>query len=536
MNRWFKRKGLCVDIMENMKQPAERKGVLLIVDDEKEVIKSLRRIFRKKYEVKSASNAREALRIMKEVTVHVVISDQRMPEITGSEFLKEIGEIYPETVRIILTAYSDMEAVLEAINDGQVYRYMMKPWDVEQLDDIVRDSFDHYWLQAENERLTLELKRANEALERRVIERTAALSNARERISTSEARYRLIFDHSPLGIMHFDENGSITACNDKMLEILDIQGEQVPGFALRDWLKGSDSIVNTFDRCLKGASGETEDFLESRFLKVNFSPVAGGGTDFNGGIGILEDITEKKCLREKAEASRKWESLKVLSGGISHDLNNLLTVISGNIDLALDRTTEHQGLLELLKDAKIASSKAAKLIKRFYSFSRVEHLICMTVDLKILIRDAVEKAGRSYEHQFILDLPNMPLPVKVDRQKLLDVFQDLLENAVEATPENGKIEISAGRGNPPRNKTGADRFANDTIWVYFKDSGKGISKSDLPRVFDPYFSTKSRASEKGMGLTLALAHSVLRKHEGDLFIDSKPGIGTCATVILPPAD
>ncbi len=159
--------------------------ILLLVDDEKEVVRSLRRLFRKKYSVVMAESAEEACLRMREKPAQVIISDQRMPGMTGAELFYRLKKDHPDTVRILLTGYSDIEAVISAVNDGDVFHYLGKPWEPTELETVVQQAFEHYRLVQENRKLVAELQKANETLEQRVADRTAELVTA-NRILESE--------------------------------------------------------------------------------------------------------------------------------------------------------------------------------------------------------------------------------------------------------------------------------------------------------------------------------------------------------------
>jgi len=139
---------------------------ILVVDDEEAILETMTFTFEDDYEVLTSSSARDALALLeREGAVAVVISDQRMPEMTGVEFLARVFALHPTTVRIILTGFADMDAIIRAINDGHVYAYITKPWEPDQLKQVVRRAVDHHALAVENERLVGDLRGANVFLE-----------------------------------------------------------------------------------------------------------------------------------------------------------------------------------------------------------------------------------------------------------------------------------------------------------------------------------------------------------------------------------
>ncbi|SCY90494.1 response regulator [Rhizobium sp. NFACC06-2] len=118
------------------------KPVLLFVDDEERIVRLLKMIFRSEYEVYTALSAREALAILETIPVDVVASDQRMPECTGIQLLSQIRERWPDTIRILLTGYSDLVAIIGAVNEGEVYRFINKPWDQTELRTVIADAVE----------------------------------------------------------------------------------------------------------------------------------------------------------------------------------------------------------------------------------------------------------------------------------------------------------------------------------------------------------------------------------------------------------
>lgn len=160
------------------------RGKLLIIDDEEEILKALYRQFRRDYEVYSAPTAEDGYRLMTEASIQVIISDQRMPGMNGAEFFGKIKSEYPDAIRLLLTGYADIQAVISAINDGNIFRYIAKPWDPVELDTIVRESFERYHLIVQNRKLLDELQQSNAMLEQRVAERTAQLEEMNGRLLT----------------------------------------------------------------------------------------------------------------------------------------------------------------------------------------------------------------------------------------------------------------------------------------------------------------------------------------------------------------
>lgn len=138
---------------------------LLVVDDEPDVVKSVRDLLRLDYNVLTATSAAEGLKLMEQEEVHIVMTDQRMPGTTGVEFLRNIRGEYPEAVRLLFTGYADIRAVIDAINAGAVYRYITKPWDPDELQTIIREAGERYDLIASNKKLMADLQVKNKELE-----------------------------------------------------------------------------------------------------------------------------------------------------------------------------------------------------------------------------------------------------------------------------------------------------------------------------------------------------------------------------------
>ncbi|MBL7891207.1 MAG: response regulator [Bacteroidia bacterium] len=143
----------------------DKKINILYVDDEANNLIAFKANFRNYYNVYTSESAAEGLQILKENKIHIIITDQRMPNMTGVEFLESIIKEYPDPIRMLLTGYVDISAVIEAINKGQVYRYIMKPINVDDLKITIDNAFEVYSLREENKELMKSLLRVNKQLE-----------------------------------------------------------------------------------------------------------------------------------------------------------------------------------------------------------------------------------------------------------------------------------------------------------------------------------------------------------------------------------
>lgn len=141
------------------------KITILYVDDEMNNLISFKAVFRIKYNVLTAISGEEAIKILKNNVVNIIITDQRMPQMTGVEFLESILDDYPDPIRILLTGYADMNAVIDAVNKGKIFHYLTKPWNEEELDITINRAFDIYRQKIDEREMTNKLSLSNEQLE-----------------------------------------------------------------------------------------------------------------------------------------------------------------------------------------------------------------------------------------------------------------------------------------------------------------------------------------------------------------------------------
>ena len=248
--------------------------------------------------------------------------------------------------------------------------------------------------------------------------------------------------------------------------------------------------------------------------------------------GIIIDMTEHKFMEDELLKAQKLESIGILAGGIAHDFNNLLTAILGNISLAHYLVKSEPKLSKLMVDAEKASLQARNLTRQLISLAKGKAPAKSTFSIRESVTDAADLALSGSNAKCQLHLAEDLRPVFCDPGQIHQLVANLVMNAKEFMPEGGTVTIDVSNFEaapfevPSLN---AGRYVRITV----KDHGVGISEENLPKVFDPYFSTKERGIQKGMGLGLTIAHAIVRRHEGHISIRSTPGMGTEVQVFLP---
>src|SRR6185369_1232410 len=199
-------------------EPFEEPVKILCVDDERNVLRALERIFLDDdYEIVVASSGDEGLQAMEEFgPFQVIISDYRMPGMNGVEFLRAVYERWPETVRIVLSGYADAGSIVAAINEGHIYKFIPKPWNEDELRVTILNCLERYFLQKKNRELLEQLAVANQVLEEKVQQRTEQLELRNRALEFSQN----LLGNLPVGVVGIDEDGMIAYCNDIAVEQL----------------------------------------------------------------------------------------------------------------------------------------------------------------------------------------------------------------------------------------------------------------------------------------------------------------------------
>jgi two-component system, cell cycle sensor histidine kinase and response regulator CckA len=279
--------------------------------------------------------------------------------------------------------------------------------------------------------------------------------------------------------------------------------------------------------------------LGERQVTFNLVPVAEESSFFI--IGILQDVSRRKMLEQRQrqlekelQRIRKLDAMSLMASGIAHDFNNLLTIINGNIEMAR-YVNRDENVNQLLGESAKALNLTVQLIRQFTTFSDNYLPQKSQVRLYALIDEILSRelaaTGMTYRLECNGDDPEMTVDPNLIRQ----VFANLTMNAIEAVGGAGEIKVIADRvdGQEEIARTGQSLPTGELVRIIFNDSGPGIAPIILDKVFDPYFSTKQKGAQKGMGLGLTIVHAIVKKHGGAVWIETS-ATGGCAIVLCFP--
>jgi len=229
---------------------------LLLVDDEENILSALTRLLRHDdYRILTACNAQDGLALLADNNVNVIITDQRMPQMTGAEFLSQVKERYPETIRIVLSGYTELKSVTDAINRGAIYKFLTKPWDKHLLRANIEEAFRQYELRSENERLARELQAANaelseinKDLERRVEEKTREVKLNMHTLQISQE----VLEYLPNAVLGIGDDGYIAVANRMAGSLLQRDGGYLVGQSVQEILPTE--VVHLHTQAMQGGA------------------------------------------------------------------------------------------------------------------------------------------------------------------------------------------------------------------------------------------------------------------------------------------
>lgn len=270
---------------------------------------------------------------------------------------------------------------------------------------------------------------------------------------------------------------------------------------------------------------------ETIHIFLSWSVAPGHEESYSKIIVSIADITQRKKMEKEIIKARKLESLGVLAGGIAHDFNNILTAIMGNVSLAKIYTKPEDKIFEKLTNAEKACLRAKDLAQQFVSLSRGDAPIKKITSITEVLKNSVNFALAGSRIRSEFSIPDDLWTVEIDEGQIRQAVNNLALNAREAMPEGGAINIKAENVTLSSDSS-IPLKEGRYIKISIKDRGTGIPPGHLSKIFDPYFTTKS----KGSGLGLTTSYSIVTKHDGCITVESELGKGTTFFIYLPASD
>jgi len=488
------------------------KEKILIVDDDADVLDTLKfALTMEEYEVLTATNGQDALRVLHSAALDLVVTDIKMPVMNGMELMRHIREFDNEIEIIALTGHATVEIAVEALKNGGAFDFLRKPMeDVNQLFLTIEKALERRRLRRENKRIDIALK-------------------------ASERFNQAIIDSLPFNILVLDKSGVILKANRTWQDFV------------RDQLGTADIGSSFWETCgsriddkevisgIKNVlNGQVERF-EKEFLCKQSCPekwfllqACRLENDAEQTVISKVDITRIKELETRLIHSHKMQSVSTLAGGIAHQFNNALTAITGSVEL-LRMSFSDLNAEKWLSVMESSSETMIRLTRQLLSFSQQGRYESKIISLNEIIRDTLPLLQNILTSRvnIISDLSDDLRKIKADPSQLQMVLYELIVNSIEAIKDSGTIRIES------RNTVGAN---NDSplhaVILTVKDDGAGIEQTIKDRIFEPFFTTKFQ----GRGLGLAAVYGTIRNHNGQISVDSETGKGTEIRIVLPALD
>ena len=374
-------------------------------------------------------------------------------------------------------------------------------------------------------------------------------------LRTREIHLRTVIENLPDLVWFKDPDGVYMFCNLRLESMFGAKESEIKGRTDYDFVdKELAEFFRAKDEQAIQAGGPTINEEEVVFasdghteiLETVKTPVYGVDGQLLGVLGIARDITERKQAegdRKKLEAelrqAHKMEAIGTLSGGIAHDFNNILGIIIGNSELALEQMGGNDPVRNRLEEIKKAGLRAGDIVRQLLHYSRKTNQEKQLIDVRELVDKAYHLLRSSIPTSvdIRMDLAVGVSPIQANATQIHQILINLCTNASHAMEEEGGV-ITIALSDVALDRLTVTQFEKLVPGRYVQlsvtDTGQGIAPADHVRIFDPYFTTK--AMGKGTGMGLAVVMGIVKNHNGGISVDSRPGAGSCFSVLLPAAD
>ena len=369
----------------------------------------------------------------------------------------------------------------------------------------------------------------------RKIEENIRMASAIEDLAQKEARYRSLFENNNMPLVLIDPlNGSIVEANEAAARTSGLSRQELTARKLSE-ITGL-SPRETARQINKVLSGRSE------YINLKYQQADGSGREarlFGTRVGpdgktllygTIGPVSSRGADEHGAQQQNKSEILEILAEDIAREFSNLMTVVQGNIDVALFALPEGDAALQNLQDAQNAIEQTTVLTGRLVALSADRQMDQKPQWLGNLLSDAAEKVTGEEKAQLILDLPLDLWPVTVEPNMIRQCFDHLVTNALEAMPDGGTLIIRATNEDITED-TALPLAEGPYLKISFEDTGTGIPAEYISKIFDPYFCAGRTGENRGLGL--AICHAIVKKHGGYITASSREGRGATFIVYLP---
>lgn len=483
---------------------------ILVIDDEQIIRDGCTRILSKDgWGVITAENGNQGLTLIKDrfKNLDVILLDLMMPGVNGMEVLEKALSICPELLIIVITGYATVESAVEAMKKG-AYDFIAKPFTPDQLRIVVKRALERRTLQKEAELLRLERERT-----------------LRD-IAMEKSRIKTIINCMGDGILVCDRDNCIVLCNpaaSRMLKSAEVNllGKSVSQCDLP--IELSNIIEEGLKVNEKGYTSMSQELnIGETYLRAHTAPVKNDLGEIIGSVTVLQDISYLKEIdKMKSEfIAMVTHELRAPISAIEQQLTVLLNRIAGDLTekqekILLRAKQRAKGLLDLIKDlldlSKIEAGKMVQYKEPLY----LGEVIQKVVDLM-----KIEAEQKKIDLQVFVP-PHGPI-IHADRNSMEGIFTNLISNAIKYTPEGGRVSITLCE-------------EAGFVKTQVSDTGIGIKREDLPRIFDKFYRVKTSQTRQivGTGLGLSIVKSIVDAHMGSISVESEEGKGTTFTILLP---
>jgi len=492
---------------------------ILLVDDEESIRNMMRMTLElDQHSVWTASDGPKALQIFKDEAPDVVLLDVRMPGMDGVEVLRRIKRLNHDAEVIVISGHGDMDMVVECLRN-EAANFLTKP--------------------VAEELLSLSLRRSVEkvALRGKIKQYTRNLETLVRQANTElEKAYRFrenIIESSPDAIVCIKKGGEIMIFNSAAERLLGYRKDEVigkmnivqiypPGVARQimkdlksDDFGGPDILQKRQISLVDKYGHEIEVYISAAILYENARE--------SGSVGIFTDLREKIKLEKQLFRSEKLSSLGKLSAGIAHEINQPLTGVLTFAHLLAKKFKDDEITRKDLEIIVRETTRVSRIVRGILDFAREMPMQKMPHRIEDVLEQTLEiivHQQRFFGIELIKDYSSGLNEVLVDANLMEQVFMNIILNALDAMRGAGTLTIRTHK-------------VDEWVEIQFQDTGSGMPEAIQDKIFDPFFTTKDSTEGMGMGLGLAVSYGIVKNHNGDISVVSKPGQGATFVIKLP---